>query len=212
MAEGMFPGKAPIVSLGPLLAFCLWAFALPAAAQDGVSTLLEEYQLSAENLGFLVFDPESGAWLESHNPAESFIPASTAKLPMAVAALEILGPKHSFSTQLYRTGEVSGITLHGDLYPKGGGDPYLATEDLLDLLKEMKQRGFTSVIGNFYYDVSGFPELSEIDPGQPVAATYNPGLSALNLNFNGIHLNWKAPEAGPIAASAVEPPEKWKYR
>lgn len=203
MAEGMLSGKASKLLLAPLLALALWAAAQSAAAADGVAALLQEQKLSSENLGFLVFDPESGAWLESHNPTEAFIPASTAKLPMAISALEILGPQHRFSTELFMTGEVAGVTLHGDLYLKGGGDPYLATEDLLSLLSELGDRTFSSVVGNFYYDASGYPELAAINPSQPADATYNPGVSALNLNFNGIQLNWKTPEDGPISARAV---------
>lgn len=186
-----------------LLLFLLWICALPAAAQQGPGDLLAEHGLPAQDLGYLLFDPESGAWLESHNPTAGFIPASTAKIPMAVAALDILGPDYRFQTELYVTGEISGVTLYGDLYLKGGGDPFLATEDLAGLVKQLAARRFSSVIGNYYYDVAGYPQLAEIEPRQPADATYNPGLSALNLNFNGIQLNWKAPEGGPIAARAI---------
>ena len=200
----MPPGNAPKTPILLVLLFWLWALpAFPSLAQDGPDDLLAEHGLAAHNLGYVVFDPESGAWLESHNPLAAFIPASVAKIPTAVAALDLLGPDHRFLTELYATGEVSGITLHGDLYLKGGGDPYLATEELLALLSELGHRSFSSLVGDFYYDVSGYPQLSEIAPGQPPEATYNPGLSALNLNFNGIQLNWKAPEGGPIAARAV---------
>ena len=138
-----------------LLLFLLCFWILPAAAQQGPEDLLAEHGLPAHDLGYLLFDPESGAWLESHNPTASFIPASTAKIPMAVAALELLGPGHRFQTELYASGEISGVTLHGDLYLKGGGDPFLATEDLAGLLKQLGQRSFSSMVGNYYYDVTG---------------------------------------------------------
>ncbi|MEX0922512.1 MAG: D-alanyl-D-alanine carboxypeptidase/D-alanyl-D-alanine-endopeptidase [Rhodovibrionaceae bacterium] len=201
----MPPGKAPKTASLLIFALCLWALPVTfsAAQQTTAQDLLAEYGLPVHDLGYIVFDPESGAWLESHNPTAGFIPASTAKIPMAVAALEILGPQHRFRTELHATGEVRGITLHGDLYLKGGGDPFLATEDLLALLKGLGQRRFSSVIGNYYYDVSGFPELPAINAAQPPEATYNPGLSALNLNFNGVALNWKAPQDGPVTARAI---------
>ncbi len=188
-----------------LFVLCLWA--LPAcwvsAQQPALQDLLAEHGLAGPDLGYIVFDPRSGAWLESHNPTTGFIPASTAKIPMAVAALEVLGPQHRFRTELYVTGELRGITLHGDLFLKGGGDPFLATEDLLSLIEDLGRQRFSSVIGNYYYDVSGFPELPAINPAQPPEATYNPGLSALNLNFNGVELNWQADQDGPIQARAI---------
>ncbi|MBK3774406.1 D-alanyl-D-alanine carboxypeptidase [Azospirillum brasilense] len=163
---------------------------------------------SPDDVGYVLFDPGSGAVLAERQPAKPFAPASVAKLPAMAAALAVLGPEHRFETTLHVTGRLGtgrlgdGV-LDGDLILKGGGDPSLSSEGLTELLRDLGALGVTRVTGRFLYDTSALPEMPEIDAGQPWTAGYNTGVGALSLNFNRFRFDWARPAAGqPVRVSA----------
>src|SRR5215470_3818088 len=71
------------------------------------------------HVGLVVTDLGSGSVLFSRQAGSGFVPASSAKLLTAVAALSTLGPSARFSTRV-----VSGA--RGSIVLVGGGDPTLA--------------------------------------------------------------------------------------
>ncbi len=73
-----------------------------------------------KHVGAVVDDLSSGQVLLSRDAGSGFAPASTAKLAVAVAALDVLGPAATFSTKVVIGGAASSIVL------VGGGDPTLA--------------------------------------------------------------------------------------
>ncbi|KAA0682455.1 D-alanyl-D-alanine carboxypeptidase/D-alanyl-D-alanine-endopeptidase [Roseomonas genomospecies 6] len=159
---------------------------------------------SPGDVGYVLFDPDSGAVLAERQPAKPFVPASVAKLPAMAAALAVLGPEHRFETTLHVTGRLSGGVLDGDLILRGGGDPSLSTEGLMELLRDLGALGVTRVTGRFLYDTSALPEMPEIDAGQPWTAGYNTGVGALSLNFNRFRFDWARPAAAgqPVRVGA----------
>lgn len=159
---------------------------------------------STDDVGYVLFDPGSGAVLAERQPAKPFAPASVAKLPAMAAALAVLGPDHRFETTLHITGRLGNGVLDGDLILKGGGDPSLSTEGLTELLRDLGALGVARVTGRFLYDTSALPELPEIDAGQPWTAGYNTGVGALSLNFNRFRFDWARPAAAgqPVRVSA----------
>ncbi len=138
--------------------------------------------------GWMVVDLDSGEVLDQHFADTPFAPASVAKLPTTLYALDRLGPDYRFETRVAIAGQVRGETLEGDLILLGGGDPELDTDALLPLVTQVRERGFRNVTGQFLVDGSAGPQLAAIDSGQPVDAAYNPSLSGLNLNFNRVRL------------------------
>jgi len=84
-----------------------------------------------------VVDPE-GATVLAHEPAASLVPASTAKLLTAAAALHVLGPDHRFRTVVRGPAPVDGVVA-GDLHLVGGGDPVLATGAYADRFPRQPQ-------------------------------------------------------------------------
>jgi len=142
--------------------------------------------------GWIVIDLDSGEVVDQHLADTPFAPASVAKLPTTLYALERLGPDYRFETRVAIAGQVRGGTLEGDLILIGGGDPELDTDALLPLVTQVAERGFSRVTGQFLVDGSAGPQLAAIDAGQPVDAAYNPSLSGLNLNFNRVRLKWDA--------------------
>ena len=140
--------------------------------------------------GWMLLDLDTGTVLDGHNADAGFVPASVAKLPTAAFALELLGADHRFETRILATGPVAGGVLEGDLVLAGGGDPELDTDALGVLADDLAARGLSRVSGRFLVDSTALAQLEAIDPGQNVAAAYNPAVSGLNLNFNRVHLKW----------------------
>ncbi|MBP2296353.1 D-alanyl-D-alanine carboxypeptidase/D-alanyl-D-alanine endopeptidase [Azospirillum rugosum] len=209
--------RFPIVSLRVLLV-CLVAASAPAAihaqAVSGPAIAspanvgpddreaIARSNFRAEDVGYVLFDLDSGAPVAARQADRPFAPASVAKLPAMAAALAILGPEHRFETSLHVTGTLRDGVLDGDLVLKGGGDPSLATEGLMELAAELRAMGIARIAGRFLFDASALPELPEIDSGQPWTAGYNTGVGALSVNFNRFQLSWTARAGQPVQASA----------
>jgi len=143
-------------------------------------------------VGWMVMDLDSGTVLDARDPDVPFAPASVAKLPTAIYALDRLGPDFRFETRVAATGPVRNETLEGDLILVGGGDPELDSDTLLPLVTQVKEKGFRRVRGQFLVDGSIGPRQPGIANDQPVDAAYNPAVSGLNLNFNRVRLEWDA--------------------
>ncbi len=175
-----------------------------AAVKAKASKLISDLGFKSSDVGYLLFDLSDGNILAEQNADRLYIPASLQKVPTMLYGLDQLGPWHRFSTRLLAQGKISNGRLIGDLYLKGGGDPFLASEDLLELIGQLHTAGVREVVGNFFYDESALPSMTELNPTQPRAVSYNPGLSALNLNFNILELAWaREPSTGALAAGAI---------
>ena len=170
----------------------LAARAFKPGAFDGRSTSQALARRPAgTEVGYLLLDLSTGAELAALNADRPLIPASTAKLATAIVALDVLGPEHRFRTELLTDGAVRGGVLEGDLILRGTGDPALDVADLLELAVRLETRGIRSIQGRFVVDDGALPRLSEIEPTQPPEAAYNPGIGALSLAFNRVHVAWR---------------------
>ena len=186
----------------PALALCAALLAAwpVAGAQAGTEplpppteALIAAAGLEGARTGYILADLDGGAVLASRRADEAFLPASTAKIATAVAALEVLGGGHRFETALQLSGK--------DLYLVGGGDPLLAVEDLMSLARAGAEAGVARA--RFFYDDSLLARAALIDAGQSDWATYNPGVSALSLSFNRRRVIWGARPGGGLAAFAL---------
>jgi D-alanyl-D-alanine carboxypeptidase/D-alanyl-D-alanine-endopeptidase (penicillin-binding protein 4) len=72
--------------------------------------------------GCIAVGVPGGGAVFTYNGAAPLIPASTAKLFTAAAALKVLGPEHRFTTQVLTDGS-------GRVFLRGGGDPTLASPE-----------------------------------------------------------------------------------
>ena len=183
--------NAPTASLRP-----------PARAGDfhkqavrGADALIANARLGGK-IGFVVADAKTGLILETKNPVLPQPPASVTKAITSLYALDSLGSGFRFKTRLLATGPVSNGRLKGDLVLVGGGDPSLDTDDLAAMAAALKQAGVHTVTGKFRVNASGLPFVKAIDASQPDHLGYNPAVSALNLNFNRVHFEWKRSGGG----------------
>jgi D-alanyl-D-alanine carboxypeptidase/D-alanyl-D-alanine-endopeptidase (penicillin-binding protein 4) len=98
------------------------------AMATAVDTLTQGNDTAARaHWGISIIDAATGATLFARNDAQYFEPASNAKLFTTSAALALLGPTYTLSTQVLAEGTVDAAgTLHGDLRIIGGADPTLS--------------------------------------------------------------------------------------
>ncbi len=186
---------------GPITAVNVYTAPVPV----GLDALIERHRLTGARVGFVLYDLGRGERLAARDENEPFVPASTTKVATSVAALGILGPDYRFETRLLATGKLAGGILNGDLYLKGGGDPLLQPQDLMDLAQRLKDAGVSSISGQFFYDVSLLAKTEQISERWPDNARYNPGVDALSLDFNRTLLTWR-PKGEPGTAEAFETP------
>lgn len=174
--------------MAAICALALTACAGPPAAveTDPVTALGPTAEIS-----FVVIDAETGAVTAAQAADRPMPPASTTKIATMVSALELLGPDFRFQTRVLATGAPDAAgTLTGDLVLAGGGDPLLTPQDLYGLAVRLRDLGLKRVTGRFLYDETLLPALPAINPDQPADARYNPGVSALSVDFNRWRLKW----------------------
>ncbi|MCP9484326.1 MAG: D-alanyl-D-alanine carboxypeptidase/D-alanyl-D-alanine-endopeptidase [Gaiellaceae bacterium MAG52_C11] len=104
----------------------------------------------------LAIDLRSGTVVYSRNPLLSLQPASNEKLPIAYAALTLLGSNHRFHTEVVGTGSLVGDVWHGNLFLRGFGDPTLEPADLDALAADVASWGIARVDGAVIGDESWF--------------------------------------------------------
>ncbi|HJY82141.1 MAG TPA: D-alanyl-D-alanine carboxypeptidase/D-alanyl-D-alanine-endopeptidase [Candidatus Binatia bacterium] len=194
-----------------LLSFLVLAVAVPLSlAQTTPSSALErllpQYGFADADVGCFLFDPTNSHILEAHRPDEPRIPASTTKVTTLIAALQVLGADYHFATTLFTAGEVNAGTLRGSIYLRGGGDPTLTTDDLQEFVSALQRAGITRITGSFWFDESFLLSAHEINAQQPIAVSYNPGLSALSVNYNRFQLRWQhRPGETAFATTVLSP-------
>ncbi len=189
----------------------------PATASAKPARIIAAAGFRADQVGYLLRDLDSGAVVAAHNADELFMPASVAKLPTAVAALEVLGGRHRFVTRVVGTTAGRDGVLPGDLVLVGGGDPLLGPDGLLALCRQLHDRGVRRITGRLLYDATRYPARPAIASDQPADARYNPGVASLSLDFNRLRVvwrpgaegrGWQAESLPPLPAVAFEPAEE----
>jgi len=203
LASPLHPNGKGLAFAGILL---LGAACAPLPKSDLAPDAPIEARLAAAGLpnadaGFVVADLETGEILAERHADGGFMPASTLKVVTAFSALEVLGPGHRFTTAVLAKGKMADATsFEGDLWLRGGGDPLLGVQDVMALAGQLRDKGVERVSGRFHYDESAFASAAAIAPAQPEAAAYNPAVSALSLDFNRLHVNWRTTDTGALEA------------
>lgn len=91
-------------------------------AATRIDSIVHNLRYREARWGILAVDARSGETLYEHQADQLFLPASTAKLFLAAAALNELGPDFRFETPVYRKGAVVNGRLQGDLVLVAQGD------------------------------------------------------------------------------------------
>jgi serine-type D-Ala-D-Ala carboxypeptidase/endopeptidase (penicillin-binding protein 4) len=110
----------------------------------------------ASQSGAVAVDLASGRTVFLRHPTLSLVPASNAKLAVAYASLDVLGPDFRIDTMVFGEGQLAGSTWNGDLVLKGFGDPTLTRGDLRGLARQLRSYGIRQVTGGIEADESYF--------------------------------------------------------
>ena len=180
---------------------------LPANLPPTVAQAVRAAKLPASAVSFYVQEVGAARPLLSVNGDKAFNPASAMKLVTTYAALELLGPAHTWKTQVLATGTISNGALDGDLIFKGGGDPKLTHEHFWLILRKLRAKGIREIKGSVVFDRNYF-DTTSYDPakfdGEPQRA-YNAGPDALLINFKALALQLHGNEAANTVSVVSEP-------
>jgi len=148
---------------------------LPAQALAGVK---EKVAALAPSGVVLVMD-EKGNELVAQNAEKPFVPASVAKVVTAWLAMEVLGGDYRFQTRFYLDGDRK-------LYVRGGGDPFLISEELAELASQLVAATGKEPLTGIVLDASYYPSDLRIPGIEDTHEAYDALNSALAVNFNTI--------------------------
>ena len=146
---------------------------------------------------------EDGAELVSRNADAPFVPASVAKIVTAWLALEVLGEDHRFETSFH-------VDEARVLHVRGGGDPFLVSEELALLAPRLLAETGTTPFTGMVLDASRYPASLRIPGIEATDEAYDALNAALAVNFNTIHAVRdgrsvrSAEEQTPITPLAIE--------
>ncbi len=143
-----------------------------AGAKETVATLAP--------LGLVLVVDAQGNELVAQNADEPFVPASVAKIVTAWLAMEVLGGDYRFETRFY-------LDDKRVLYVRGGGDPFLVSEELAPLATELVAAVGKKPITGIVLDGSYYPSNLRIPGVEDDNQAYNALNSALAVNFNSVY-------------------------
>ena len=127
--------------------------------------------------GAIVVSPDNRiVYGRRHN--RQFVPASTAKVITAAAALWSLGPDYRFRTEFR-------LNQAGDLTVIGYGDPSLISEQVEKAARELRGRGLSAVHNLLLYDGYFAADLNLAGIGR-TNNPYDASNAALAVNFNTV--------------------------
>lgn len=191
-----------------LSAWAVGAFATEAELPIRIQSALNARDVPHESLSVYVADVQTGESVLEWRGDEPRNPASTIKLLTTLVALDVLGPAYRWRTDVYAKGELTKGRLDGDLVIKGYGDPFLVTERVWQLLRNIRHAGVREITGDLLLDDSWF-EVGEYDPAafdrQPLRA-YNVAPNALLMNFKVVRYWFEPDHVNGAVNVRLEPP------
>lgn len=159
---------------------------LPAAALAGV----KENVATLAPQGLVLVMDARGNELVAQNIDEPFVPASVTKIVTAWLAMEVLGGDYRFKTRFY-------LDDKRVLYVRGGGDPFLISEELAPLAKKLVASIGKKRITGIVLDASYYPSNLRIPGIEDTDEAYNALNSALAVNFNTVYAVRRGDKCAP---------------
>ncbi len=170
----------------------LLALALLLAPAPALADVKDKVAALAPSAVVLVVDAK-GDELVAQNADEPFVPASVTKIVTAWLAMEVLGADYRFETRFY-------LDAKRVLYVRGGGDPFLISEELKPLAADLVAKIGKAPITGIVVDGSYYPSDLRIPGIEDDGLAYDALNSALAVNFNTVY----AVRSGARVRSAEE--------
>jgi D-alanyl-D-alanine carboxypeptidase/D-alanyl-D-alanine-endopeptidase (penicillin-binding protein 4) len=203
----MIQGLVTAILAAALAAGLPRAHAQADALPEPVSRALAQAEIPDSAAAFYVHEVGAERPLLAAGSAQPMNPASSIKLVITYAALELLGPAFQWVTDAYAAGALNDGVLEGDLVLKGRGDPRLTLESFWLLLRSLRARGLREIRGDLVLDRTYFAESSH-DPSrfdEKPTRPYNTGPDALLVNFKAVRLTFVPDGAARVVRIVAEP-------
>ena len=94
--------------------------------RNEIDQILADPSFANAHWGVVIQSLNDGRYLYMRNAYKGFMPASNMKLFTTATAIAKLGPDYTYTTLLYRNGQITDSTLQGDLIIQGTGDPSIS--------------------------------------------------------------------------------------
>ena len=173
-----------------------------------VAQALARAGIAETGVGLYVHEVGAAEPVAVHRAEQALNPASVMKLVTTYAALELLGPAHQWSTDIYTEGVMLQDVLVGNLIIKGGGDPKFTIENFWLLLRALRAKGVREIRGDLLLDrglfTSDHPDPGRFD-GEPTQP-YNTTPDALLTNFKTFTLTFAPDADGKGVRITADPP------
>ena len=174
-----------------------------------VAQALARSGIPEAGIAIIVQDVNSERPILAGGDERAFNPASTIKLLTTYAALDMLGPAYTWTTEIYAGGPLQDDVLTGDLVIKGYGDPRLTLENFWLMLRALRARGVREIRGDLVLDRSYFAPITDADPASfdnEPTRPYNTIPDALLVNFKAVRLQFVPDAQQRRLAILAEPP------
>src|SRR5215813_3658609 len=175
-AKTNWMARAGLIMWSHLLALASALLLLPAQALAAA----EEKVAALAPSGLVLVMDEKGKELVVQNADNPFVPASVTKIVTAWLAMEVLGGDYRFETRFYLDAERM-------LHIRGGGDPFLISEELAQLASGLVAAIGKKPLSGIVLDASYYPSDIRIPGIEDTDEAYDALTSALAVNFNTIH-------------------------
>ncbi len=159
--------------------FCLFLATIINPSVALASNALSRFS-QLKNAGLLMLDSQGQAIISDHAD-KAYIPASTTKLVTAWLALSRWGENYRFQTPFYFDDTTK------TLWVKGSGDPFLVSEELDKIAKNLKLKGITQV-NRIGLDTSLFQQNLVMPGTGRTNNPYDAVPSAIAANFNTVNI------------------------
>jgi D-alanyl-D-alanine carboxypeptidase/D-alanyl-D-alanine-endopeptidase (penicillin-binding protein 4) len=156
---------------GMVFACCCVCYSVSAAAYNSFAILEHMPNASLAIAG----DP-----LHSVREDKPMVPASTLKVFTALLAFKTWSPDHRFETDFY-------VDEKNILWVKGLGDPFISSEEMGYIARNLRDRGLRYVAG-VVVDDHYFASNIKIDGNSNTINTYDAPVGALAVNFNTLSI------------------------
>lgn len=174
--------------------------------EAAVRALVNDRSLKDAQIGVVVLDCDSGNVLAQSGEHVVVNPASNAKLYTAAAALAILRGSHRYQTTLSGTIKGGAAT---NLVLRGHGDPSIRSQDLWQMVQDLKAHGARRVEGDItvdqrFFDEQTTPPAFEQQPNE--WAAFRAPVSAVAVNENTVVMTVRPQAPGSNASVSFDPP------
>ena len=162
---------------------------------DDLAQEISTIPINKWNYSIYIQDVDSSYPIASWQSHTIRKPASVIKLLTTYSAVLNLGFNYRWETKFYYTGKIRNGILRGDFYVKASGDSTLSTDDLDDIVAQVKANGIRKIQGNIVIDRTLFRVSSRNNSGfdknkyspynaMPDAIMFNKRKSTFCINTN----------------------------